>query len=60
MGGQPPERKDNPKKKRGRPISDGEKKMHQSFENRNKAVEFTLFCKTSANLAQTLQELNSK
>ena len=59
MGGQPPEKKDNQKKKRGRPITDGEKKMQQSFESRNKAVEFTLFCKMSANLAQNLRELNS-
>ena len=59
VGGEPPVKKDKSNKKRGRPISDQERKMQLSFEKKNKAVEFTLFCETSANLSSNLRELNS-
>ena len=38
-------------------MSDQEKKMQLSFELKNKAVEYTLFCKTSASISKNLREL---
>ena len=59
VGGKPPPKDDGKKRKRGRPLTDSERKMQESFEARNKTVEFVLLCETSANLDQTLRQLNS-
>ena len=55
-----PRRKDKTKNPCGRPGNDQEQKMQESFESRNKALEFTLFCKTSANMSKTLRELRAE
>ena len=34
--------------------------MQESFESRNVAVEFTLFCETSASMSKTLRELRTE
>ena len=34
--------------------------MQESFELRNKAMEFTLFCETSASMSKTLRDLRSE
>ena len=43
----------------GRRISDEEKLMKKSIESKNKALEFSIYCETSANLSTRLRELKS-
>ena len=46
-------------KKDGNKKSDSEKRMQESFEARNNAVEFSIMCETSNNLKRNLSELKS-
>ena len=60
VGGKAPPKDPKAKRGRGRPVSDPERKMQESFESRNKAIEFTLFCETSASMCKTLRELRTE
>ena len=42
---------------RGRKTSDEEKQMQRSFKSKNEALEFSIYCETSANLSSRLREL---
>ena len=44
---------------RGRKSSDEEKQMQRSFKSKNEALEFSIYCETSANLSSRLRELKS-
>ena len=44
---------------RGRKISDTEKRMQISFENKNKSIEFSLLTETNANLSTSLREIKN-
>ena len=40
-------------------LSESERTMQQSFEARNKAVEFLVLCQTESNLGNNLRELKA-
>ena len=44
---------------RGRKVSDTEKRMQISFENKNKSIEFSLLTETNANLSSSLREVKN-
>lgn len=44
----------------GRQVADSERMMQESFELRNKVIDFTLLCETSASISRTLRELREK
>ena len=45
--------------KRGRPVTDAEKLMHESFKDRNRAVEFSVLSETASNLNERLRGMKN-
>ena len=47
------------KKGKGRPIPNSERLMQEKFYEKNKAVEFSVLCETTANLSKNLREMKA-